>query len=265
MEAVYTLPYIQDHKIKNDCFSGEEAVADPQPILGEMINCAKEVVRIYKEQYVNADEFMPYYIADFLLILRLFSSLKKVDVISLNKAERLSYFLNTFQLTAFHKKVMEAAGLNKGGGILSSIGLGKGVTYPFKLGKENFLVLTSDEILNGVLRSNTKKFSQNDARSTLVSGFDRRIIVLYYMEHCQLQDINIEKFDPITYESQLSLMLKSWTNGNMCYNSVEKTISVPDYLRLYFEADYSQPDKDVDENYNEETEMVLDVSFFDHS
>lgn len=264
-DSVYTLPYLQDHKIKNDCFPCEESVTDPQSILAEMINSAKEVVRIYKEHYLNADEFVPYHIADFLLVVRLFSSLKKVDVISLNKAERLSYFLNTYQLTAFYKKVIEAAGLNKGGGMLSSIGFGKGATYPFKLGKENFLVLTSDEILNGVLRTNTKKFAQNDARSTLVNNFDKRILALYYMEHCQLQDMNIEKFDPITYDSQLSLMLKSWTNSNLCYNSVEKTISVPDYLRGYFEVDYSKPDSEVDENYNEEIEMILDVRLFDIS
>lgn len=261
-DSVYTMPYVQELKIRNDVFAFDDPVPDPQPILAEMMTSAKEVVRMYKEKFQNSDEFNPYQIADFLLIIRLFCCLKKVDIISLNKTERYSYFLNTFQLTAFYKKVMEAAGLSKSGGMLSSIGLGKGSVYTFKLGKESFLTFTSDDILNGVLRKHTKKFATNDPRGTLLSNFDKRVMVLYYMEHCQLQDFQLEKFDPITYDSQLGTMLKAWTSHNICYNSVEKTISVPDYLRGYYEADYHKPDSD-NGDYNEETEMILDVSLAD--
>jgi len=258
-ESIYTLAYLQDKPNKNDLFDTDEPLTDVQKLIGTMMLSAKETIRIYKDFYMNKEDvvFNPFEIPDFLYFLRLFSELKKVDLISFSKGERMAYFLNVYQLVSFHRLALEAGGSGKKAGLLSSVGLAKGATY--KLGSEAFMTFSADDILHGVLRKNTKKYSAyfaqfkgGDSRATLISNFDKRIFVLYYLEHCELKDIQMEKFDPNTWESRLDSMLKAWASQNMYYNPVEKSISIPLYLENNYLADYN----------NQEIDMVLDVDSF---
>ena len=85
--------------------------------------------------------------------------LRRVDLISMNKNERIAYFMNTFQLVSFYRLAMEAGGSGNKAGLLSMVGLSKGSAQTFKLGTEKDQVFTADDILHGVLRKNSKKYS----------------------------------------------------------------------------------------------------------
>jgi hypothetical protein len=221
--------------------------------------CAKEVVKVYRESFWNRDEgvFNPYTLPDFLLFLRLMCTLKQVKIIDLTKNERMAYFLNCFQLLSFHRLVLEASGSNQKAGLLSYVGLGKGTVCNFKLGFDKSMVFSTDDILHGVLRMNAKKasayfaqFKGGDPRSTLISTLDKRIILLYYLEHCELQTVTFERFEPTTYETKLTSSLKAWTSQNMYYNYLEKTIMLPSYLESNYLIDFN----------NQEFDMVLFVA-----
>ena len=83
----------------------------------------------------------------------------------------------------------------------------------------------------------------------MISTIDKRIIILYYLEHCELKDVTFERFDPQSYDTRLSALLKTWTSQNMYYNSLEKTINLPNYLENNYLSDFG----------NQEFEMVIYV------
>lgn len=256
--AVYSWSYMEDKPVRNDIFEIEGQIKDIHNHINDMVNSAKEVIKIYKEQYAANEEevFNPYILPDFLYFLKLFCSLKTVKIVDMTKNERIVYFLNCLQLIAFYRLTLEASGKSQKSGLLSYVGLGKGAVYNFKLGLDKEMVFSQDDIIHGVLRKNTKKasayfaqFKGGDARSTLVSTLDKRILTLYYLEHCELKDIFFEKFDPNTFEAKLNSHLKMWCNQNMYYNYLEKTVVLPSYMETNYLADFN----------NQEFDMVLYV------
>ena len=253
-DSVYTWAYVQDLPIKNDLFEPQEQIKDLQNTVNDLMICAREVVKVYRESYLNRDDsvFNPFTWPDFLLFLRLMCSLKQVKIIDLTKNERMAYFLNCFQLLSFHRLVLEASGSSQKAGLLSYVGLGKGSVFNFKLGFDKAMVFSAEDILHGVLRKNTKKasayfaqFKGGDPRSTLIGSLDNRIILLYYLEHCELQAVFFERFEPTTYETKLTSALKAWTAQNMYYNYLEKTIILPSYLESNYLPDFNSQEFDM--------------------
>lgn len=260
-DGVYTLAYLQEKPQRNDLFEGDEQPAeDVNRTMSDLIISGNEIVKIYKELYKDKDlDFNPFTIPDFLYFLRKSARLKKADLVGFNKNERFCYLLNCFQIMSFYRICMETAGKAAGGGgLLGSLGFGKTANYSFKLGTEAYMTFTPDDILHGVLRKNTKKYSAyfaqfkgGDPRSTLLSFFDKRIIIFYYLEHCELKDVMLEKLEAASLETKLGNLLKNWTTNNMYYNPVEKSINLPAYLDNNYLGDYN----------NSEFEMVLEVDY----
>jgi NIMA (never in mitosis gene a)-related kinase 1/4/5 len=260
-DGIYSLAYVQEKPQRNDMFDGDEQPGEEiNRTISDLIISGNEIVKIYKESYKDKDiDFNPFTIPDFLYYLRKSARLKKADLVGFNKNERFCYLLNCFQIMSFYRICMETAGKSAAGGsLLSYVGLGKSGSYSFKLGTESYMNFTADDILHGVLRKNTKKYSAyfaqfkgGDPRSTLLSFFDKRIISFYYLEHCELQDANLEKLEALSVETKLTTLLKNWVTNNLYYNAVEKSINLPAYLDSNYLADYN----------NSEFEMVLDVGY----
>lgn len=259
-DSVYTFCYFVDKPHKNMIIEVTEPVKDLQYHIGEMMTAAVEVVKAYKDTCLNDEdqEFNPYILPDFLYFLRLFCSLQVVNIFDFSRNERLAYFINTYQFASFYKIALETSGKSSKSGLLSYVGLSKGGPT-FKLGSEDAMSFSPDDILHGVLRKNTKKasayfaqFKAGDPRATLLGEMDKRVTVLYYLETCELQDIIFKKVEPTTLDTRLNSLMKTWASQNMLWVHVEKSIVLPFYIEGSYLPDFN----------NSENEMVLYLNNF---